>query len=96
VGQGGARQKGRRSLVSSAEGVDATARIRAPVRVRPSPRMLDFDAAPPPFLTINYRWKHSTLGLFSALTTFGTAQDVALQELRIESFCLQAKRHARF
>lgn len=49
-------------------------------------RMLDFDGAPPPFLTINYRWKDSTLRLFSALTTFGTAQDIALQELRIESF----------
>jgi len=49
-------------------------------------RMLDLDGAPPPFLTINYRWKNSTLRLFSALTTFGTAQDIALQELRIESF----------
>lgn len=49
-------------------------------------RMLDLEGAPPPFLTINYRWKNSTLRLFSALTTFGTAQDVTLQELRIESF----------
>ena len=49
-------------------------------------RMLDLDGAPPPFLTINYRWKNSTLRLFSALTTFGTALDIALQELRIESF----------
>jgi hypothetical protein len=40
----------------------------------------------PPFLTINYRWKNSTLRLFTALTTFGTPLDVALQELRIESF----------
>ena len=31
-------------------------------------------------------WKDSTLRLFSALNTFGTAQDIALQELRIESF----------
>jgi hypothetical protein len=37
-------------------------------------------------LTINYRWNNSTLRLFSTVTTFGTAQDVALQELRIESF----------
>jgi len=36
-------------------------------------------------LTINYRWRNSTLRLFSALTTFGTPLDVALQELRIES-----------
>ena len=49
-------------------------------------RTLDFDDVPPPFLTINYNWKNSTLRLFSALTTFGTAQDIALQELRIESF----------
>ena len=49
-------------------------------------RMLDSDGAPPPFLTINYRWKDSTLRLFSALTSFGTPLDAALQELRIESF----------
>jgi hypothetical protein len=49
-------------------------------------RMLDLEGTPPPFLTINYRWKNSTLRLFSALTTFGTALDIALQELRIESF----------
>jgi len=44
------------------------------------------DGASPGFLTINYRWNESTLRLFSALTTFGTALDIALQELRIESF----------
>ena len=49
-------------------------------------RMLDLDDAPPPFLTINYRWKNSSLRFFSALTTFGTALDIAMQELRIESF----------
>ena len=49
-------------------------------------RMPDWDGGAPPFLTIDYRWKDSTLRLFSALTTFGTALDVALQELRIESF----------
>jgi len=49
-------------------------------------RTLDLGDAPPPFLTINYRWKECTLRLFSALTTFGTALDIALQELRIESF----------
>jgi hypothetical protein len=48
--------------------------------------MLDLDGAPPGFLTIYYRWNESTLRLFSALTTFGTALDIALQELRIESF----------
>lgn len=49
-------------------------------------RILDLDGAHPPFLTINYRWKNSTLRLFSALTTLGTPLDVGLQELRIESF----------
>lgn len=49
-------------------------------------RMLDLEGASPPFLTINYRSKNSTLRLFSALTTFGTALDIALHELRIESF----------
>jgi len=57
--------------------------------------MLDLDGAPPPFLTINYRGKNSTLRLFSALTTFGTPQDIALQELRIESFFpAEMKGHA--
>ena len=49
-------------------------------------RMLDLGDSPAPFMTINYRWKNSTLRLFSALTTFGTALDIALQELRIETF----------
>jgi len=49
-------------------------------------RLLDFEDTAPPFLTINYKWNNSTLRLFSTLTTFGSAQDVALQELRIESF----------
>ena len=48
--------------------------------------MLDLGDAPPPFLTIDYRWKNSTLRFFSTLTTFGTPQDIALQELRIEIF----------
>jgi transcriptional regulator with XRE-family HTH domain len=49
-------------------------------------RMLDLDGVVPPFLTINYRWRNMTVRLFSALTTFGTPQDISLQELRIESF----------
>jgi hypothetical protein len=49
-------------------------------------RVLDLDDSPPPFLTINYRWNNSTLRLFSTFTTFGTPQDVGLQELRIETF----------
>jgi len=49
-------------------------------------RMTDSENAPSPFLTIDYNWNHSTLRMFSMLTAFGTAQDIALQELRIESF----------
>jgi len=48
-------------------------------------RMLDLDGTPPPFLTLNYKWKTSTLRWFSTLTTLGTPLDVALQELRIET-----------
>jgi transcriptional regulator with XRE-family HTH domain len=48
-------------------------------------RMPDLDGVPPPFLTINYKWKASTLRFFSTLTTLGTPLDVALQELRIET-----------
>jgi hypothetical protein len=48
-------------------------------------RLPDLDGPPPPFLTLNYRWKNSTLRLFSTLTTLGTPLDVSLQELRIES-----------
>jgi hypothetical protein len=36
-------------------------------------------------LTIDYKWKNSTLRFFSALTTLGTPLDVALQDLRIET-----------
>ena len=49
-------------------------------------RVFDVDGPPPPFLTLNYRWNNSTLRFFSTVTTFGTAQDVALQEMRIENF----------
>jgi len=48
--------------------------------------VLDVGDSPPPFLTINYRWNNSTLRFFSTITTFGSPQDVALQEMRIESF----------
>jgi transcriptional regulator with XRE-family HTH domain len=49
-------------------------------------RVLDVDDSPPPFLTINYKWNNSTLRWFSTLATFGSPQDVALQEMRIETF----------
>jgi transcriptional regulator with XRE-family HTH domain len=46
----------------------------------------DLASAPPPFLTIDYRWNECIIRLFSTITTFGTPQDVTLQELRIECF----------
>ena len=48
-------------------------------------RLFDLNGTPPPFLTLNYRWKNSTLRWFSTLTTLGTPLDIALQELRIET-----------
>ena len=48
--------------------------------------VLGVDGCPPPFLTIDYKSNEGTLRLFSTITTFGTPQDVALQELRIECF----------
>jgi transcriptional regulator with XRE-family HTH domain len=49
-------------------------------------RMPYLDRAPEPLLTVNYRLNDRTLRLFSTITTFGTPQDVTLQELRIECF----------
>jgi len=49
-------------------------------------RALNLNHSPPPFLTLNYKWGNSVLRFFAAATTFGTAQDVSLQEMRIETF----------
>jgi hypothetical protein len=49
-------------------------------------RVLNVNDSPPPFLTLNYRWNNSSLRFFSTIATFGSPQDVALQEMRIESF----------
>jgi transcriptional regulator with XRE-family HTH domain len=49
-------------------------------------RIIDLDSDHSPFLTIDYRWNHSILRLFSVLGTLGAPLDVALQELRIEIF----------
>lgn len=46
----------------------------------------DVDSTHSPFLTLNYRWNNSVLRLFSVLSSLGTPMDVALQELRIETF----------
>ncbi len=48
-------------------------------------RKLDLDYAPPPFLTTHYRWKNSTLRLFSTLTTLSIPLEVVRQDLRIET-----------
>ncbi|HKU13223.1 MAG TPA: helix-turn-helix transcriptional regulator [Steroidobacteraceae bacterium] len=47
---------------------------------------LDLEQPPVPFLCVRYRHSGTTLSFFSTITTFGTAQDVTLQELRIECF----------
>lgn len=49
-------------------------------------RTPDVGAPPPPLLTLDYRRGDARLRFFAAVTTFGTAQDVALQEIRIETF----------
>jgi transcriptional regulator with XRE-family HTH domain len=49
-------------------------------------RLPDPDGPPVAYFTIDYRWKNQLLRVFSTITTFGTPQDLTLQELRIESF----------
>jgi len=49
-------------------------------------RVPDPDGPPVAYFTIDYRWKQRLLRVFAAITTFGTPQDLTLQELRIESF----------
>ena len=47
---------------------------------------LDLEADVPPVLPVIVRKDDVTLSLFTTLSTFGTPQDVGLQELRIESY----------
>jgi transcriptional regulator with XRE-family HTH domain len=49
-------------------------------------QMVDVERSPAPLLTINYGRGVGPLRLFATITTFATAQDIALQELRIECF----------
>jgi transcriptional regulator with XRE-family HTH domain len=49
-------------------------------------RTPELDRPPAPLLTIVYRVNGGLLRFFSTVTTFGTPQDVTLQELRIECF----------
>ena len=54
--------------------------------VPPQWRVADLERAPAPLLVTSYRHNGTSLRLFSTITTFGTPQDVTMQELRIESF----------
>jgi transcriptional regulator with XRE-family HTH domain len=47
-------------------------------------RVRDPDAAPPPLLTVVFHARGRELRFFSTISTFGTAHDVTLDELRIE------------
>ena len=49
-------------------------------------RVPDLTCPPPVVIPIRLQAGETQLALFSAITTLGTAQDVTLQELRIESF----------
>jgi transcriptional regulator with XRE-family HTH domain len=54
--------------------------------VPPRWRTPELDKPPAPLVTIVYGWGDRRLRFFSTVTTFGTPQDVTLQELRIECF----------
>ncbi len=49
-------------------------------------RMPDLDQPPTPLLPVCYQREGQPFRFFSTITTFGTPQDITLQELRIESF----------
>lgn len=49
-------------------------------------RTSDSHVSPPPVLPLEYAIGGNRLRLFSMLSTFGTAQDVTTDELRIETF----------
>lgn len=49
-------------------------------------RTPDFDAPPAPTFSVCYRKGEQVFRFFSVLATFGSPQDVTLQELRIESY----------
>lgn len=49
-------------------------------------RTPEWTTAPPPVLPLEYEIDGTRLRLFSMLSTFGTAQDITADELRIETF----------
>lgn len=49
-------------------------------------RVPDLERSPAPTVILGFRHQGRVLRFFSTITTFGTPQDITLQELRIESF----------
>ena len=49
-------------------------------------RVPELERSPAPTVTLAFRQQGRSLRFFSTITTFGTPQDITLQELRIESF----------
>jgi hypothetical protein len=47
---------------------------------------IDPTVAPPPLVPIEFEKNGVSFRYFSAITTLGTAQDITLQELRVECF----------
>lgn len=47
---------------------------------------LDADAPAPPITPVRFRYGAGALSFFTTVATFGTPQDITLQEIRIESF----------
>lgn len=69
---------------------EAAALLLAEVRGHPDVealwRNVDWDAEPRPVLPLTIAKDGVTLTLVTMIATFGTPQDVTLQDLRIESF----------
>ncbi len=69
---------------------DATKRVLAECLAQPDvPKRwsaMDPNAQPAPLIAIHFRKGDLAMRYFSLVTTLGTAQDITLQELRIESF----------
>lgn len=69
---------------------DATKRLLAEVLAYPGVpdrwRALDPGTTPSPLVPISFRKGSLSVSYFSTVTTLGTAQDITLQELRVECF----------
>jgi transcriptional regulator with XRE-family HTH domain len=75
---------------AAADGTAETAALLARLLDYPGVRALSHamptTAGDGPLVPMHFRKNDTTLSLFTTLATFGTAQDVTLHELRIESF----------